>query len=370
VDCPWPVHIVVIDQDVATMTMKFELPIIYTNNGIPPKCRQPQTYTVLDNAWFEFPVADISELEPALTFRVRYNTENEELRTSETVFKQYRGHLMRAVDASRRLRGERMLDAGILSTLANQDVSWLPEVLQVKSSRFRYTYGTAHEAKTLKEKHVGTSGRTGAIDELQAFINDNLVIVDGHVFGKIHDPKINVNVSHNGYSVDPSLIASGTFSFPFDRMDLVDDFTSWLEVEFGLQRRANDSFVLDKEFIVDAAEVPLSANPVIEASLELSNKAQLNIINADYYGPETKQLGLAFTEDPTLENAFAFADAFEVAAKLPGAHKVGYGMDNVDLLFSSFRKFVELMPDEYKTGFSDTIDIPLSFDPVYSARRP
>lgn len=353
------------------MNLKFELPIIYKNCGIPPKCRNSQEYSVLDTAWFEFPVADTSELEPALTFRLRYRPrEDGDLQTADTVFHQYRGHLMREADATRRMHGDRKLDTELLASLAKEGVRWLPDILQVQSCRFWYGYGTPNMASALKDKHIDVSGRADAIEELQRFITDNLVIVDGLVYGKIHDPKLNVNISRKDYSVDHSLIASGNYSFPFDRMDLVDEFAAWLESEHGLVRKSDeDRWCRDREFIVDAPEVPLSANPVIEAALELAQRAQLNITNVDYWGPETKRLGLALQADPTVENAFAFADAFETAALLPGAHPVGYSMEDPELLFSSFRKFVELMPDEYKPGFSETIDIPLSFAPMQPARR-
>ncbi|MCV9964733.1 hypothetical protein OIU34_22845 [Pararhizobium sp. BT-229] len=354
------------------MTLRFELPIVYMNIGTPPKCRTRQDYKVHDKAWFEFPVADASELEPALTFRLRYRLEEGgELKTSDTVFHQYRGHLMREPNASRRLLNDRKLDVEVLARLAGEGIHSLPEIFKVPSSRFWYGHGTGYMAETLKEKHVGVSRRDEAITELQALISDNLVIVDGIVYEKIHDPKINVSVSSKDYSVDPSLIASGNYSFPFDRMDLVDEFTSWLESEHGIARkREDDNWARDRRFIVDAPEVPLSANPVIEAALKLADMAQLNIINVDYWGPETKRLGLALRENPTVENAFAFADTFEAAAMLPGAHKVGYGMEDPALLFSSFRKFVELMPDEYKPGFTDTIDIPLSFSAMHPSARP
>ncbi|MBY3155589.1 hypothetical protein HFO56_25000 [Rhizobium laguerreae] len=352
--------------------MRFELPIVYTNTGIPPKCRQPQTYKVIDKAWFDFPVADPSELEPALTFRLRYSPlEGGELKTANTVFRQYRGHLVREADASRRLRNDRAFDVEFLAGLAGDGVHALPELLRVASSRHWYTYGTAYAAETLKEKHIGVSGRDAAVDELQAFITDNLVIVDGVVYGKIHDPKINVVLSRREYSVDPSLVAAGNFSFPFDRMDLVDEFSSWLESEHGITRkRQDDNWARDRSFIVDALHVALSANPVIEAGLKLADMAQLNIANVDCWGPETKQLGLALRRDPTVENVFAFVEAFETAAMLPGAEKIGYGMEDHGMLFSSFRKFVELMPDEYKQGFTDTIDIPLAFAPQRSFARP
>lgn len=354
------------------MSLRFELPIVYQNTGTPPKCRTPQDYKVLDRAWFDFPVANAPELEPALTFRLRYRPEEGgELKTSDTVFHQYRGHLMREPNASRRLLNDRKLDVEVLARLGSEGIHSLPDIFKVPSARFWYGYGTGYMADTLKEKHVGVSGREQAITELQAVISDNLVIVDGIVYGKIHDPKINVNVGRNGYSVDPSLIASGNYSFPFDRMDLVDEFTSWLESEHGIARKKDDdSWDRDRSFILDAPEVPLSANPVIEAALELANRAQLNITNADYWGPETKRLGLAFRENPTVDRAFAFVDVFEEAAMLPGAHKVGYGMEDPALLFSSFRKFVELMPDEYKPGFTETIDIPLSFSAMHPAARP
>ena len=354
------------------MNLKFELPIIYKNTGIAPKCRNSQDYSVLDTAWFEFPVADTSELEPALTFRLRYRLQNDpELQAADTVFHQYRGHLMREADASRRLRNDRKLDTEVLATLASEGVRWLPDLLKVQSFKFWYGYGTPYLAPTLKEKHIDVSRRLEAINELQAFIDENLVIVDGIVYERIHDPKINVNISRKDYSVDHSLIASGNYSFPFDRMDLVEEFASWLESEHGIARKSDeDRWCRDREFIVDAPEVPLSANPVIEAALELAKRAQLNITNADYWGPETKRLGLTLQADPTVGNAFAFADAFQTAALLPGAHPVGHGMEDPELLFSSFRKFVELMPDEYKEGFSETIDIPLSFAPMQTTGRP
>lgn len=355
------------------MNLRFELPIIYMNTGIPPKCRNSQEYKVLDAAWFEFPVAENSELEPALTFRMRYRLQDkEELQVADTVFHQYRGHLVREVDATRRIYNDSKLDTDFLSSLAREDgIHFLPDILKVQSSRFWYGYGTANIASSLKDKHIEVSRRGDAIEELQRFITDNLVIVDGIVYGKIHDPKLNVYISRKGYSVDHSLIASGNYSFPFDRMDLVEEFASWLESEHGIERKSDeDRWCQDREFIIDAHEVPLSANPVIEAALALAKRAKLNIINMDYWGPKTKRLGLAFQAEPTLENAFTFVDVFEAAALLPGAHPIDYGMEDAQLLFSSFRKFVELMPDEYKPGFSETIDIPLSFAPMQAVGRP
>lgn len=345
------------------MTLKFEIPIVYKNLGIPPKCRNRQEYTVRDTGWFEFPVADTSELEPALTFRVHYRRdENSEIETADTVFKQYRGHLMRDVATSSHQRDQNLMDLNYLSGLSSWHTRDLPPELRVKSNDFRYGYGTQYPAGKLNAKHIIVCRRDAAIEELQAFITDNLVIVDGVVYGKIHDPKINVYVNRFGYSVEPSLIASGNYSFPFDRMDLVDEFTGWLETEHGLSRKQDENeWKGDRTFIIEAPEVPLSANPVIEAALELSKRAELNVTNVDYYGAYTKRLGIAFLETPTVDNAFAFVDAFEDAATLPGAHKFDYGLENVELHFSSYRKFVELIPDEYKPGFTETISIPIDF---------
>jgi hypothetical protein len=353
------------------MGMKFELPIVYRNTGIPPKCRQSQEYKVVDTAWFDFPVADPSELEPALTFRLRYRLEKGgELLNADTVFHQYQGHLMRDVDASHRLRNQTRLNVEVLSGMASDGIRWLPDILKVKSSSSWYTYSTGYEAGTLKDKHIEVSGRNEAINELQAFITDNLVIVDGVVYAKSHDPKINVHIGRDGFSVDPSLVAKGNYSFPFNRMDLVDQFVSWLESDCGITRKKEqDSWDRDRRFILDAPDVPLAANPIIEAGLHLAGMAQLNITNAAYWGEETKRLGLALQAEPTLENVFSFVDAFETAALLPGAHKIGYGMENHAQLFASFRKFVELMPDEYKRDFADTIDIPVSFAAQYSTPR-
>ncbi|MCS4089067.1 hypothetical protein FHT76_000656 [Rhizobium sp. BK176] len=349
--------------------MQFELPIVYKNSGIPPKCRSPQDYKVIDKAWFDFPVADPSELEPALTFRLRYRREDGELLISDTVFHQYQGHLMRDIDASPRLRDQTRLNVETLSQMASDGVRWLPDILKVKSTQFWYSYSSGYEAGILKDKHIEDSGRNAAVDELQAFITDNLVIVDGVVYAKNHDPKINVHIGGDGYSVDLSLVASGDYSFPFDRMDLVDRFASWLESECGIARKNERSWHSDCEFLVDAPTVPLSANPVLEAGLKLASMAQLNIANAAYWGEDTKRLGLALQAEPTVENVFAFADAFEAAAMLPDAHKIGYGMENHAHRFASFRKFVELMPDEYKQDFADTIDIPVSFSAQYSSPR-
>jgi hypothetical protein len=352
------------------MGMQFELPIVYKNTGIPPKCRQLQGYKVEDKAWFDFPVADPSELEPALTFRQKFRLEDSGEQTADTVFHQYQGHLMRDIDVSRRLRNQTRLTIEILAQMASVGIPSIPDILKVESTRFWYSYSTGYEAGSLKDKHVETSGRNAAVDELQAFITDNLVIVDGIVYAKNHDPKINVHIGSAGFSVDPSLIAAGNYSFPFNRMDLVDQFSSWLESECGIARKKEqNSWHSDSGFIVDAHDVPLSANPVIEAGLHLADMAQLNIVNAAYWGEDTKRLGLTLQAEPTLENVLAFVDAFEEAALLPGAHKIGYGMENHALLFASFRKFVELMPDEYKQDFSDTIDVPVSFAAQYSSPR-
>jgi hypothetical protein len=351
------------------MGMQFEIPITYKNTGTPPKCRRPQDYRVIDKAWFDFPVADPSELEPALTFRLRYRLkEDGELLNSDTVFHQYRGHLMRDVDVSRYGDGAR-LDIAALSSMAHRGHSWVPKILVVPSSRNISSY-TGYEVGLLKDKHVDVSGRTAAVEELQAFITDNLVIVDGVVYAKNHDPAINVHIGNEGFSVDPSLVGRSNYSFPFNRMDLVDEFTSWLENECGIPRKkAQDTWDRDRGFILDALDVPLSANPIIEAGLHLAGRAQLNITNAAYWGEETKQLGLALQAEPTLANVFDFADAFEAAAMQPGAHKIEYGMENHVQLFSAFRKFVELMPDEYKQDFSETIDIPVSHAAQYSSPR-
>lgn len=349
------------------MGMQFELPIVYRNTGTPPKCRQPQEYKVVDTAWFDFPVADPSELEPALTFRLRYRLEKGgEPVNADTVFHQYQGHLMRDVDASNRLRNQTKLNVEVLSGMASDGIRWLPDILKVKSYRFLYAYSTGYEAKSLKDKHVENSGRNEAVNELQTFITENLVIVDGVVYAKNHDPAINVHIGSDGFSVDPSLVGRSNYPFPFHRMDLVDQFTSWLETECGISRKKEqDSWDKDRRFILDAPDVPLSANPIIEAGLHIADMAQLNISNAAYWGEDTKRLGLALQAEPTLENVFAFVDAFEAAALLPGAHKIGYGMENHAQLFASFRKFVELMPDEYKRDFADTIDIPISFAAQY-----
>jgi hypothetical protein len=353
------------------MALRFELPIVYTNTGTPPKCRRSQDYKVIDKAWFEFPVADLSELDPALTFRLRYRVEDGgELKIFDTVFHQHRGHLVREIAASSHIRNDRKLDVEVLARLGSGPFHTLPDILKVPSSSFWYTYGTGYVVSLLKDKHVAVSGRDDAISQLQAVISENLVVVDGVVYGKIHDPKINVSLSSDSYSIDPSLIAAGDFPFPFDRTDLVDEFTAWLESEHGISRkREKDSWDRDRSFISDASTVPLSSNPVIEAALKLADKAQLNITNVDYWGPETKRLGLAFQETPTIDNAFSFAEAFEDAAMLPGARKIGYGMEDHTLLFSSFWKFVELMPDEYKPGRVDAIDIPLSFPTLHPTAR-
>lgn len=354
------------------MTLKFELPIIYKNTGIPPRHRREQDYSVLDKAWFEFPIADTSELEPALTFRMHYRLKDDDsLHMDDTVFKQCRGHLVLASYASGRFRTDRSLNVGFLAELGGREgIRHLPELLRVKSFNFWYTYGTPFAVEALDLQKIAISRRDEAIEELQSFITDNLVIVDGTVYNKIHDPKINVSVSGDGYAVKRSLIAQGRYSFPFNRDDLVEEFTHWLEREKGVRSKPDTTgWEGGIEFISDADNVPLSANPVIEAGLALAELAQLNISNAAYWGDDVKRLGLALRADPSVENTFAFAAAFEESAKLPGAHKVGYGMDDVDLLFSSFRKFLELMPDEYKPGFTDTIEIPMAFASPQAIKR-
>lgn len=352
--------------------MQFELPIIYTNEGVAPRKRKKDKYLVADKAVFDFPVADISEMEPALTFRVTVDKgEGRDEGAYDTVFHQIAGHLVREVPASSRIADQDDLSLTRLGGLSEAHPRDVPEKLRVPSTSYHYGSGYSQEifpVSSLLPKHVETSGFEGAVSELQAAINESLAIVGDTVYYRVHDPKINIWLGNGDYSVDPSLVGKGLLSFPPDRPDLVEEFTGWLEREHGVRRKPDDdNWGRNRKFILDNQSIPLSSNPVIEAALALADRACLNIVNADYYGAETKRLGLELLERRDIESAFSFVEAFEAAAALPGAEKVGHYGENATLLFSCFHKFVELMPDEYKGVYSQTIDIPFS-RPITPAR--
>lgn len=348
------------------MARLFELPIAYKNKGIPPRCRNPGAYGVADTAIFSFPEASPDELEPALTFRHRYRTlDTGEEKHSDTVFRQFSGHLVRPVPASSKIGEGMALTTDNLRALAGAYLHDVPKVLRCASSNYHYDYpATTVPASTLKAKHVTSSGRDAAIGEIQASIDENCVLVGDTVYFKAHDPKINVWIRDDEITVDRSLIKSGRYNFPVDRPDLVEEFTDWLRAEYGVNvgEKSWGSYDRGCEFIFDHPNIPLSANPVIEAALDLADRAGLNIVNAEYYGPEVKGLGNAFKAAPTIEAALAFAEEFERAA-LSGDYP-DHEYSGNEREFAIFRKFVEIMPDEYKGDlahrYSAEISVPLT----------
>lgn len=347
------------------MARMFELPILYRNKGVPPRHRTASTYVVVAKALFSIPEADASALEPALTMRLTYKLKGEtEDRVNDNVLMQYDGHLVRPVDSSRRRWTEEDMTVGTLESLGKGGFRDLPKQLWVPSLATAYEYGREnYEEKQIKAKHISHSGRQEAIDELQARIDATMVIVGDKIYAHAPDPRINVSYNDEGVRLDRSLIASRDFSFPPDCPELVTEFTDWLESEFGLPIRTDDdSFSRGIEFIIQSDDIPYSGNPVIEAALRLADRAELNITNVDYYGADTKTLGLLFRAEPTVENAMAFVDAFEDAAL--GGEYPDSRMSGDTRTFAVFRKFVDIMPPAYKGDYSGDISVPMTWTPV------
>jgi hypothetical protein len=335
------------------MPMTFEIPILYTNRGVPPRGQIEQDFTVLDTALFSFEAAEPYELEPALTLRT--SREGASAPTEDRIVRQCRGQL--GIDAvGRRQLARTPMDTAYLSGLAGTEPGSLADFLKVPASRLLYGHGRHHPAASLRRDRIVADGRAEAVADLQRRIDTELMIVGGRIFERVPDPRINVFVTREVYGVECSLLWSvQAFPFPCDRPDLVLAFTDWLESEHGL--RSAHPHGQATSFVLDSPSVPLASNPVVAAALELASLAELDFA-ADLYGSHTKQSGLAFTLEPTVANAFAFSEAFEAAATAPGARSIGHGTMSAPLTFACHRKFAELMPAEYKTGYADTISIP------------
>ena len=347
------------------MSRIFEIPIIYTNKGIPPRHRTSRGYTVFDTALLSFPEAPTSELEPALTFRHVYRlTDDVEDKTHDTVIHQYAGHLVRPMDGSSKIWSEEKMSLDILARLSLKDPGQLPKGIHVPSNRTRYGYRSeAFEARDLKAKHISESGRQAAIDELQAHIDATMVLVDGILYAHAPDPRHNVWVQGDGVKCHHSLIRQGMFSFPADCGHLAEEFTAWACEEYGLEMKDDgDTFLRRNSFILDHHDIPFSGNPIVESALEFADRAELNIVNTAAYGEETKRLGIEFRADPTMGNALAFMDAFEEAVTGGGYPDARYSGNKRD--FTVFRKFFDTLPEEYKLGFSNEIALDISWSPT------
>lgn len=347
------------------MPRTFELPIIYRNEGVAPRHRNPGSYTVRDTALFSFPEADRSELLPALTMRHRYRLDGDEIdRVNDNVLKQYNGHLVKAAGGSARSWSDMSATTETLARIGSDIFSELPVCLRVPSMSRTYEYRSElYEARKLNSKHIRHSGRQDAVAELQAHIDRTMVIVDGQLFVHAPDPRINVRLGDGGVTVERLLVASGHFSFPPDRSDLADEFVDWLGSDYGLPLKTPyDPHSRGTEFIIESEDIPFSGNPIIEAALDFASRAELNIVNRADYGEETKRLGLAFQADQTLENAMEFMDALEEAA-LGGQYPDGR-YSGEERAFAVFRKFMELMPSEYKEGYSPEIMVPMTWCPT------
>jgi hypothetical protein len=349
------------------MSVKFELPIVFRNHGIPPRHRRARDYTVSDTAVFSIREASPGEVEPALTFRSKHEEDGRLVR-HDTVLRQFEGHLVRQVPAGNSYRNGDMTVAR-LQELGRERPSAVPEALRCKSLKHYYDYHTDTFAmETLAGRPIDSSRREAVVREIQEALDQNLIVDGDVVYSRVHDPKINVSVMDDGVLISTSLIASGRYCFPVDQPRLVDEFTDWLKSEYGLNSSPYRIGSYDRgcEIIFDHEHVPLSANPVVEAALNLGVHAELNVVNAEYFGPTVKELGLAFQAEPTVENALAFAEEFEravVSGAYPDARST---LDDRD--FAIFRKFVELMPDEYKgdlaNQYSAEISVPISIPAI------
>ncbi len=215
------------------MTMTFEIPILYTSRGVPPRAKTEQDFTVLDTAIFSFEVAERYELEPALTLRT--SCKGAVAGTVKQIVHQCRGQLV--VEAVGQCQLARIpMDIGYLAGLVGTEPDSLADFLMVPQSRLLYGYGRYHHAAALRQDRIVASGRTEAVAGLQHRIDNELMIIDGRLFERIPDPRINVFVKRDAYAVECSLEpAIQAFPFPCDRPDLVLAFTDWLECEHGLR---------------------------------------------------------------------------------------------------------------------------------------
>lgn len=327
------------------MSVPFEMPYIYACEGIPPRKRTPRKFHACSMAVFTIPEANPDELQPALVFRRHAEKDGKACDTALDI-NQCRGMLVRPLDSNLRRWDDTPLTRANLAGLSERWPNHLPKALWADSSRYAYEYpGDVEEASVLNPAKITRDYSRETRDEIQRKIDDNLVIVGDVVYARAPDPCWDVFIwgRDGGWTAQALLTPSRTFSFPGDCRDALDSFSDWCLERFG------HSIQIDPETWIEAAatEIPFSGNPVVRAAQTLADIAQLNIVNTETYGPETKRLGLSFRENPSPSSAVAFISAFEKGATAPDAYPMRGTLENREW-FEMFWKFYELMPEGYK----------------------
>lgn len=333
------------------MTKVFSLPFIYSCQGIPPRHRVQQSFYASDTALFSFPEADPSELEPALAFyHAREDADGKRIE-NETLIRKCRGMLVRPVPANERAFDGNSLDEERLAAFAaGVPPRQLPEVLW-GDHRYAYAYSspTIYPTEALTKTRITRNGRQDAIAAIQTKIESSLTLVDGVLYGRVQEPSFNLHIwGGRPWTAEALLRPTSSFAIPGDQPELVEEFGKWCSERFGKELTLRS----DTRIEVLSTEIPMDENPIVRAALGLADRAELNIVNVDYFGAETKSLGQALRSGPSVSGSLAFVEAFQEAATKPEAHALGGDIDNADW-FELFWKFYEIMPETYKIDAGD-----------------
>lgn len=323
------------------MSKVFYLPYIYVNDGKPPRARLNREFGVSSVAPFTFQEMEASELRTAMTFIYRSERDG--------AVQEHKTPIMRCADMLvRPVTSELHRDNPVTEDLLTQFGSLSPRRmepgLQSASGRFYYRYGETFSEDSVNPDKVVSSGRNKAIAEIQHKIDENYFLCDGMLYSRCPDPSWNFHVWGNaGWEAQALLVPRGTFTLPGDCEDLVREVADWSRIELGRDITIKNETSIE----VHDLDLPFSTNPVVSNAVELANRAELNVVNHDFFGHEVKETGQAFLKEKTVANAMAFLSAFEEAATRPDAHEMGGGLPN-QTWFKIFWKLYEVTPEGYK----------------------
>jgi hypothetical protein len=334
------------------MARQFEIPLIYTNRGKPPKHRNVANYPVLATAVFEFREVEDWEMPIAVSFVHDYENSDGTPGTYREDYRELDGKLLRKVPGlGPRFDASVMREAG-LASLREAGRRKVPDHLIVDSTRFHYNSSDAPFDETdLKPHHVMEDGRAGAVAELQDKIASKTALLDGVLWGEATEPVWKLWIAHGEVSVSADMRGDGHFNFPYDQSDQALEFADWVADRHRYRLVHKNEFRFE---IPPESNAPVFRNPLLDAVDRFANLADLNIINAAPWGEDVKETGTAYVNERTVENALSFMERFEEAALRPGAPRIRPFFDGDS--FEVFRAFAELVPERFKRG-TDTISI-------------
>ena len=334
------------------MAVYFQMPFIYKVNGVPPRARNEREFAVWGIETFGIEEISREDLAPSFLFANIHG--NGPDKRWETPFFEHQGRNLLALDFGFAKDGK--VTADRLRTLNRESPRSLPKAFRPKDLFFLYD----HAYDVVDEKKVGAerliwSKRDQVAAELQGSLDASAVICDGQVYFEAPEPVIRVALSGD-HEVRVEAVLRGQedyyWYFPGERRDIAVEFASQMADRTGrtVIEETDRTIELLKDLDVR------SQNPIIQAARLLARRAELNIVNVDYFGSEVKAQGAAFLDRQTLASALKFVEMFQEEALKPGAHELDRGGRNLsnDVWFDAFWKVVELTPDEpYKIGIDE-----------------